>query len=161
MNSLTGRFLGLTIIFVMLAEVLIFVPSVARFRADYLQARLERAQIASLALLGNDMLDPAIEQELVENAGVLNVVLVRDDYRQLMLSSPVDGGIDATFDLREATAFTLIRDAIMCLTFSDEKIIRIPTSDNAVPTRPRRRGGISTTTFPLISISPTTVTCRI
>ena len=57
MHSLTGRFLGLTIAFVMLAEVLIFVPSVSRFRADYLQARLERGQIASLALLGNDMLD--------------------------------------------------------------------------------------------------------
>ncbi len=36
LNSLSGRFLILTTIFVMLAEVLIFVPSVARFREDYL-----------------------------------------------------------------------------------------------------------------------------
>ena len=35
-NTLSGRFLVLTIIFVMLAEVLIFVPSIARFREDYL-----------------------------------------------------------------------------------------------------------------------------
>ena len=48
-NSLSGRFLVLTMVFVMLAEILIFVPSVARFREDYLLARLERAQIASLA----------------------------------------------------------------------------------------------------------------
>ena len=34
LNSLSGRFLILTVIFVMLAEVLIFVPSVARFRED-------------------------------------------------------------------------------------------------------------------------------
>ena len=40
-NSLSGRFLLLTIIFVMIAEVLIFVPSVARFREDYLLQRLE------------------------------------------------------------------------------------------------------------------------
>ena len=66
MKSLTGRFLGLTIAFVMLAEILIFVPSVARFRAEYLQARLERAQIASLALLGNGMQDEAVEAELLE-----------------------------------------------------------------------------------------------
>ena len=52
LNSLSGRFLMLTIIFVMLAEVLIFVPSVARFREDYLLLRLEKAQIASLALRG-------------------------------------------------------------------------------------------------------------
>jgi hypothetical protein len=38
-NSLSGRFLILTVIFVMLAEVFIFVPSVARFREDYLLAR--------------------------------------------------------------------------------------------------------------------------
>ena len=48
LNTLSGRFLVLTVVFVMLAEVLIFVPSVARFRQDYLLLRLERAQIASL-----------------------------------------------------------------------------------------------------------------
>ena len=49
LNSLSGRFLILTTIFVMLAEIMIFVPSVARFREDYLLLRLEKAQIASLA----------------------------------------------------------------------------------------------------------------
>jgi len=34
LNTLSGRFLILTIVFVMLAEVFIFVPSVARFRED-------------------------------------------------------------------------------------------------------------------------------
>ena len=47
-KTLSGRFLILTIVFVMLAEVLIFVPSIARFRLDYLKARIERAQLASL-----------------------------------------------------------------------------------------------------------------
>ncbi len=46
LNSLSGRFLILTAVFVMLAEVMIFVPSVARFRQDYLNSRLERSQIA-------------------------------------------------------------------------------------------------------------------
>ena len=70
----------------MLAEVFIFVPSVARFREDYLLARLERAQIASLALLATDgMIDEALEVELLENAEVLNVVLRRDAVRQLIL----------------------------------------------------------------------------
>ena len=57
LNSLSGRFLILTTVFVMLAEILIFVPSIARFREDYLLNHLERAQIASLALLADDMLD--------------------------------------------------------------------------------------------------------
>lgn len=40
LKTLSGRFLLLTIAFVMLAEVMIFVPSVARFREDYLRERL-------------------------------------------------------------------------------------------------------------------------
>ena len=67
-NSLSGRLLILTTVFVMLAEILIFVPSIARFREDYMLNRLERAQIASLALLADEMLDPALEMELLENA---------------------------------------------------------------------------------------------
>ena len=67
-NTLSGRFLILTIVFVMLAEVLIFVPSIARFRVDYLNTRIERAQIASLALLADDMLAPELEAELLQNA---------------------------------------------------------------------------------------------
>jgi len=73
LNSLSGRFLMLTILFVMLAEVLIFVPSVARFREDFLLLRLEKAQIASLSLLADDMIDEDLEKELLKNAGVYNV----------------------------------------------------------------------------------------
>lgn len=101
LNSLSGRFLILTTIFVMLAEVLIFVPSIARFREDYLLNRLERAQIASLALLADDMLETELEAELLQNAGVFNIVLRRDEARQLMLSSPMPHEISGTFDLRE------------------------------------------------------------
>ncbi|MBV6636875.1 MAG: HAMP domain-containing histidine kinase [Mameliella sp.] len=124
-NSLSGRFLILTIIFVMVAEVLIFVPSVARFREDYLLARLERAQIASLALLADDMIEPELEKELLDNAGVFNVVLRRDEIRQLMLSSPIPGEVGQTFDLRDATAWVLMRDAIFCLVDSDWTVIRV------------------------------------
>ena len=121
LNSLSGRFLILTTVFVMLAEVLIFVPSVARFREDYLLSRLERAQIASFALLANDMIDMELERELLQNAEVFNVVLLRDQVRQLVLSSPIPSPVHQTFDLRDASALTLIRDAIACLFERDDR----------------------------------------
>ncbi|GKY89163.1 sensor histidine kinase [Sinisalibacter aestuarii] len=124
-NSLSGRFLVLTIAFVMLAEVLIFVPSVARFREDYLLDRLERAQIASLVLLASDMIDEGLEGELLENAEVYNVVLLRDEARELMLSSPVPSPAVATFDLRNATAAVLIRDALHRLITPGDEVIRV------------------------------------
>ena len=125
LNSLSGRFLILTTIFVMLAEILIFVPSIARFREDYLLNRLERAQIASLALLADDMLETELEAELLQNAGVFNIVLRRDEARQLMLSSPMPHEISGTFDLREGTAVVLMRDAVMRLTQPNNEVIRV------------------------------------
>lgn len=124
-KSLSGRFLILTVIFVMLAEVFIFVPSVARFRQDYLQARLERAQIASLALEADDMISLDLEQELLRNAGVFNVVLRRDEMRQLALSSPIPAPIEATYDLRDATAWSLIRDGMVTLFDTTDPVIRV------------------------------------
>ncbi|WP_319546272.1 HAMP domain-containing sensor histidine kinase [Ruegeria conchae] len=125
MNSLSGRFLILTTVFVMLAEVLIFVPSIARFREDFLLNRLERAQIASLALLADDMLADELEAELLINAGVYNVVLRRDEVRQLMLSSPIPDRISKTFDLRDASAWVLIRDATLRLFTPENEVIRV------------------------------------
>lgn len=124
-NSLSGRFLILTVIFVMLAEVFIFVPSVARFREDYLLARLERAQIASLALEADDMISPALEAELLRNAEVYNVVLRRNEIRQLALSSPIPSPITATYDMRDPGNITLIADALRTLVDTDDQIIRV------------------------------------
>lgn len=125
-NSLSGRFLALTVVFVMIAEVLIFVPSIARFRADYLSLRLEKAQIASLVQLATDgPIDPALEAELLSNAEVFNVVLRRDETRQLVLSSPIPGQISATYDLRLSEPWVMIRDALTQMLDGENRVIRV------------------------------------
>ena len=125
-KTLSGRFLLLTIAFVMLAEVLILVPSIARFRADYLLLRLEKAQIASLALLTTDeVISPELEAELLVNAGVFNVVLRRDEVRQLVLSSPIPAAISNTYDLRISGPWELIRDAFAVLNDPMNRVIRV------------------------------------
>lgn len=125
LNTLSGRFLVLTIIFVMLAEVFIFVPSIARFREDYLLERLERAQLASLALEADAFLAPELETELLKNAEVYNVVLRRNEVRQLALSSPIPLPVSATYDMRDPSAWVLIRDAMMTLVKGEEEVIRV------------------------------------
>lgn len=147
LNSLSGRFLILTTIFVLIAELLIFVPSVARFREDYFLNHLERAQIASLTLLADDMITAELEGELLENAGVYNVVLRRDEVRQLILSSPIPSPINKTFDMRDPSAMVLIRDAMMRIFDTEERVIRVignPVQDGGLlieitlPTAPLR-----------------------
>ncbi len=125
-KTLSGRFLLLTIAFVMLAEIMIFVPSIARFRADFLSMRLKEAQIASLSQLdGSASVSPELEAELLRTAGVFNVVLRRDEIRQLVLSSQMPHPISATYDMREAGPVQLIRDAAMSLFEPDNDVIRI------------------------------------
>jgi len=136
LNSLSGRVLVLTVIFVMLAEVMIFVPSVANFREDFYRSHLERAQIASLTLLANDMLDPALESELLTNAGVYNVVLHRDETRQLVLSSAILGMVKETYDLRDASAITLIMDALQRIANPTDEVVRVIG-------KPVREGGLT------------------
>ncbi len=125
-KTLSGRFLLLTIAFVMLAEIMIFVPSIARFRADFLSMRLKEAQIASLSQLdGSASVSPELEAELLRTAGVFNVVLRRDEIRQLVLSSQMPHPISATYDMREAGPVQLIRDAAMSLFEPDNDVIRV------------------------------------
>ena len=93
---------------------------------------LERAQIASLALLANDMIDAELERELLENAGAFNVVLRRNEVRQLMLSADMPKPIAATFDLRDPAAGTLIMDALARLINTTPEVVRVigsPTRD--------------------------------
>ena len=49
-RGLSGRVLLLTVLFVMLGEVLIFLPSIANFRVGWLQNRIAIAEVAALAV---------------------------------------------------------------------------------------------------------------
>jgi len=125
-RSLSGRFLILSIIFVMIAEVLIFVPSIARFRQDYINTRLEKAQIASLSVLASEdqMVSAELAQELLDNAGVYLVALRRDAVSQLVLSSPIPGEVTTEVDLRDPSAFYLIQGAMKQLFMPADGVVR-------------------------------------
>jgi signal transduction histidine kinase len=126
-NSLSGRFLGLMIVFVIIAEVLIFVPSVARFRVDYLQGRLELAQLAALALLATPdaSVTPELEAELLKTAGVYNVVLRRDEVRELVLQGEMPVTSVTSFDLVAPSVFETMRDGLRALLRDDDRVIRV------------------------------------
>ena len=127
MRSLSGRLLMVTIIVVMLAEVAIFLPSVARFRQDYLMDRVRRAEIAALAIkeAPDNMVSQQLEAELLDRAEVLNVVARREGTRQLMLQGEMPGPVSATYDLREPGILELMRDAILRLSDPSDGIIRV------------------------------------
>lgn len=126
-RSLSGQLLVLTVMFVMLAEILIYVPSLSNFRDTWIKQRLARAQIATLALEAtpDNMLSDTLRDELLENAEAFAVVLYRDAARRLILRDNMPPAIDATYDLRDATSLDLIVDMLDSLMASDGRTVRV------------------------------------
>ena len=124
-RSLSARLLVLTMTFVMIGEVLIYVPSISRYRLVYLEARLAAAHQATLALQAapDGVVTPELEAELLLHARVHSVALRMPaaSYQMLGTAPP----IDATFDLREETAYRLIRDAFVTLVQPRNRVLRI------------------------------------
>ena len=71
-RSLSAKILLLTVGCLLIGEVLIYVPSVARFRLTYLQERIAAAHLASLTLTPSLTLRPDVEttDALLGQAGV-------------------------------------------------------------------------------------------
>ena len=136
-RGLSGRLLILTILVVMLVEVAIFVPSVARFRTDYLTERVVRAEIAALSVLAapDGMVSEELQHQLLEKTEALNIVLQRAGTRTLVLSRDDMAEVSATFDLRAREAAEMIVDALArMMTGGDSDVIRVigaPTSLDA------------------------------
>ncbi len=126
-RSLSARLLLLTIFFVMVGEVLIFVPSVARFRLGYLESRIASSHLATLALEatpGNSV-NQDLANELLYHVGAKGIVLRRPDHTSLMIDSDMPPDIDLTYDLRKAGIFELIGDALATLGRSGHVILRV------------------------------------
>lgn len=126
-RSLSARLLVLTISFVMLAEVLIFAPSVARFRADYLQSRISSAHLASLALKAShdDKLGPELEKELLQHVRAHGIALREQGRKELMLASKMPPNVDETYDLRTPNALGMISDGLTALLRTDNRVLRV------------------------------------
>ena len=126
-TSLSAKLLILTVIFVMLAEILIFLPSIGNYRKNWINERMSAAQIAALAVEAapNNQVPEKLRWELLNNAQVYAVALKKDSRRQLILQSPMPRDIMAHFDLRNTNLLSLIRDAIAVYFQPDNFLIRV------------------------------------
>ena len=108
-TSLSARLLMLTVAFVMLAEIAIFVPSIARFRLVFLKEHLAKADLASLALEAtpDGMVSEALARRLLEQADSRAIVIRGAKWRRLIQGSAMPGQVGAAFDLRRKLSRTI------------------------------------------------------
>jgi signal transduction histidine kinase len=125
-TGLSARLLVLTVFFILLAELLIFVPSVARDRLAYLDDRLDAARLAVFALEAtpDNMVSQTLANELLADVGAHGIIVHKED-ATLMIDSQMPPTPNVTFDLRGVGMFTLLRDAITALFRSDNRILRV------------------------------------
>ena len=126
-SGLSARLLVLTVLFVLLGEIFIYVPSIARHRLVYLEERIDAARIAALAVEASPdgMVTEELRAALLERAGVRAVSLKRTGSRRLVLADDMPVAVDASFDLREETPMRLIGEAADALRHGGERTIRV------------------------------------
>jgi signal transduction histidine kinase len=127
MKSLSARLLVLTVFFMMVGEVLIFVPSVARFRMTYFENHLAAGELAALALEASPTgrLDRDLVSKLLARVGAHGVIVHRADGAVLMLDRPVPPRPDVTIDLTHPSIFAAIRGSLMALSRTGDRILKV------------------------------------
>lgn len=112
-RNLSARLLILTVFFVMLAEFLIYAPSIARFRKVFLEEHIARAHLAMVAVdsLPSMPMDKKLQDDLLFYTGTHAIVVNQRDRRILMVGSDMPPRVELEVDLDKSTFFGWIRDA--------------------------------------------------
>lgn len=110
--SLSSRLLILTVVFVLIAEAAVFVPTMGRFRVDYLRERLATAHLVMTALEAfPQQIDPNVHDRLLEQGGMLGMTITHRGDLPLHIDPARALPIRARYDFRDDHFGILILDA--------------------------------------------------
>lgn len=126
-RSLSFRLLLLTGFFVMLSEVLIYSPSVARYRLVYLEDKIDSALLAAQAVRAapDGMLSTMMTKDLLEYVDAHAVIVFRDGTAREMLERGDRPMAEIEVDLRGHGFFELIADAYITLFQTENRVLRV------------------------------------
>src|SRR6516225_265168 len=123
--GLSGKLLILTVLFVMIAEVLIYVPSIATFRRSWLNDRLSAAYTAALALEAAPGVPENIARQILDSIGARAVAMKMGTQRRLLAVSDSLPTVDYDIDTRDMSAAREILDAFGTLFRSRDAVLRV------------------------------------
>src|SRR6188768_2223389 len=121
--GLSGKLLVLTILFVMIAEVLIYVPSIANFRIMWLTDRLAAAHTAALVLdaAPSGMVPESLAMQILDSVDARAVALKTGHQRRLLVRKDFSADkVDQYVDVRNVSSFDSIVDAFQTLFLSND-----------------------------------------
>jgi signal transduction histidine kinase len=125
--GLSGKLLVLTILFVMIAEVLIYVPSIANFRLNWLNDRLAAAHTAALVLdaAPSGMVPETLARQILQSVGARAVAMKMGSQRRLLAVSQMPPTVHHDIDMRDVSWYRAIIDAFDTLLSNDNDVMRV------------------------------------
>jgi signal transduction histidine kinase len=125
--GLSGKLLVLTLLFVMIAEVLIYVPSIANFRLNWLHDRLSAAYTATLVFetVPSGMVPEPVARQILDSIGAHAVALKMGQQRRLLAASDMPSEINEHIDTRDMSWHRAIIEAFETLRCADRDVIRV------------------------------------
>ena len=127
-RRLSGKLLLMTIGFVMLAELVIFIPSAATFRQNWLIERAQQAGLLAQALTGvpNYEASEILTQQFMRDTDVTMMSAKRNGMSEFMLGQPPPEKVELRLiDLREERRLPRFRDAFRSFFAKDNNCLRI------------------------------------
>ncbi|HMQ56934.1 MAG TPA: HAMP domain-containing sensor histidine kinase [Rhizobiaceae bacterium] len=126
-RRLASRLLLLTVMFVMVAEVLIFLPSVANFRIGWLKERLDAAAVASILITqsSSEDLPPDMRRDVLMATGAKAIALREAESSRILVMSDMPVTVDKHVDVTEVRPTIAIVDAFDTLLFGGDRVIRV------------------------------------
>lgn len=125
--GLSWKLLGLTAIFVMVSEVLIYVPSIANFRTSWLNDRLGMAASASVVLTATDLEVPQeMQDELLQVVGARAIAIREGNVSRLVARDEMPAHVDKTANLTETSTLNNMVEALDTLFYGGgDRVIRL------------------------------------
>src|SRR5258707_994308 len=132
--GLSTKLLVLTILFVMIAEVLIYVPSIANFRLGWLNDRLSAAYTAALVFeavpRGTDgqpanSIPDSLAKQILDSIGARAVAMKTGQQRRLFAVSDMPVAIDQDIDMRHMSWHMAVFDAFDIMLSTDNDVMRV------------------------------------
>jgi signal transduction histidine kinase len=125
--GLSGKLLVLTILFVMISEALIYVPSIANFRLSWLNDRLAAAHTAALVLdaAPSGMVPESLARQILGSVGARALAMKMGTQRRLLAVSDMPPQIHHDIDMRNVSWFRAVFDAFGTLICKDNDVMRV------------------------------------
>jgi signal transduction histidine kinase len=126
-HSLSGRLLLLTIFYVMIGEVLIFVPSIGQYYRELLGNHIESAELAVMpfTLPESNKLPETLRTQILQRAGAEAVLLTLTDQRFYFQVNDEPKTVDHTIDLTKAGFGVGMIEAVSCLLQSHDRMLHV------------------------------------